>query len=160
MDTSFFDDETVSDISTLLFYFEEDPIFGFEFLDISKLDYSIDSLKHVDDYLDTIRKLSDIEKAWDKVILRTGSYLGEVIRRKGVVSIWHWLSYKNACKLSKSLKEYSYDIETSYILWRGSESFCFPMAKVAKFISKGRGESVRSFAKIIIDLWKQEDNNK
>ena len=65
-----------------------------EFLNPTKLDYSLESLKHVDSYLDQVRKkkrkLNDDQVT--KVILRCGAYCGEVIRKNSKKDFYYsWI---------------------------------------------------------------------
>ncbi|MFA6552537.1 MAG: hypothetical protein WCT19_03505 [Candidatus Paceibacterota bacterium] len=54
-----------------------------EFLDAKKLDFSIESLKNVDLYLDQVRKNREslTEDQLVKIVARCGAYCGEVIRK-------------------------------------------------------------------------------
>lgn len=124
-----------------------------EKLDITKLDLSITSLKEIDRYLEVInknkRKLSNEEIK--KIILRTGVYLGEVIRKSNK-KIFIWLSYDEAFKLNKYLINYDKDILTGFVLYNlDTKEFWFPLAKAYKFIEYGKSDSLWAFAKVCLD---------
>lgn len=118
-----------------------------EWLNVGKLDYSFESLKEVDDYLEKLKKarktLSDEE--YTKIILRCGAYCGEVMRRHSTRN-FSWVSYDDRVKEHSELEDFGKSPETYYILQSGSSSY-FPMAKVKKFLQYGRSESLYAFTK-------------
>src|SRR5262245_9239111 len=80
----------------------DDPTPGSELLDASRLDFSLKSLAFVDDYLDKMRKRKLDEDGDDylRLVLRSGAYVGEVIRRNAKGTTFHWLDYKGALKIN------------------------------------------------------------
>src|SRR5579864_4657969 len=75
-------DQALSELSQMFSMdLAEDSTPGRELLDASRLDYSVESLGLVDDYLDEMRKRKLEDQAYMKVVLRCGAYVGEVIRR-------------------------------------------------------------------------------
>ena len=80
-----------------------------KYLNIKKLDFTVDSLKYIDEYLLKIRK---IKKKLNNdeillIIVRCGTYLGEVVRKPNPKK-FSWMTYESACKVGgkfiKSLK--------------------------------------------------------
>src|SRR5580700_8242499 len=88
--------QALSELSQLFFNYPEKPTFGHQFLDPKQLDFSVDSLKHVDDYLEAVRKAKGIDSNLNVVVLRTGAYVGEVIRRNSPQKHWSWLDFETA----------------------------------------------------------------
>ena len=126
--------------------YEDDPTPGRELLDPSKLDFSLLSLGHVDDYLDAVRAraLSDRDRA--VVVLRAGAYVGEVIRRAAESRSYHWLGRDAAIRVRPSIADMpGPQIGTMAVLQSGGK-LVFPLAKVAKFLENGREDSVQIFA--------------
>src|SRR3979411_2965554 len=76
----------------------DDPTPGIEFLDTSRLDFTVESLGVVDDYLDGMRDEKLEEEAYGKLVLRCGAYVGEVILRNAKGKIYHWLDYDGALR--------------------------------------------------------------
>ena len=147
-------DEAFSDLSVMLHSYPESPTYRVDFLKSDKLDYSVKSLKHIDDYLNEIRKSKNLEKDWNKTVLRVGAYVGEVIRRSDKQERWHWVDHDTALQLDPIGW---IDLEKSFftcaVLYQGGKSFCFPLGKVYKFLENGREDSVRTFARVMIDRW-------
>jgi hypothetical protein len=68
--------EALSDLSRTFYEGGPTPTFGRELLDRKKLHFSVESLKHVDEYLEAARKNEDVEKEWNRTVLRAGAYVG------------------------------------------------------------------------------------
>lgn len=128
-----------------------------EYLNKNKLDYSLESLKKIDDYLEKVRnedkknKLS--AKEWERLIFRCGAYLGEVIRKKREAKFdCRWTDYKNATRLVRQMKIlFPKDtIFTRAVLVdqiAGRPGIYIPMGEVDKFLQKGRKASLFLYAK-------------
>ena len=134
-----------------------------KYLDKDKLDFTIGSLKVVDNYLDKVRKERKNlnEKDIQKIILRCGTYLGEVIR-KSRPKQFVWLSYNSALEFP-SFKKFGFekDITTYYVLFnKESKGFWFPLAKPYKFLENGRADNLWSFAKVCLNLKEIEKKKK
>jgi hypothetical protein len=142
--------QALLELSQLFFADSEKPTFGRELLDPSRLDFSIDSLKHVDEYLESIRAAKGIDANWNTVVLRAGAYVGEVIRRNSAHTQWRWLDYDTARSLNpKSFDELGKNIGTAAVLYNGS-GFTFPLGKVAKRLKNGSEDSVFLYAEVIL----------
>ena len=151
-------DEAASDLSVMLHSDTQTQTFRNELLDPCEFDYSLDSLKTLDDFLDTIRKDEEVEKEWNRTVLRAGAYAGEVIRRSNPAMTWHWIDHETASKIDPDTwKNFEKSIMTVLVLYRGGKSFCFPLGKVHKFLENGREDSLEFFAKVMIENWKKED---
>lgn len=142
-------DDALSGLSGMFLSCPTDPTPGADALDASKLDFSVASLAHVDDYLKAMRsrKLGETEQA--VVVLRCGAYVGEVIRRStGDV---HWLDYDEAVGLDNGIATFGgKSLGLMAILWGGGQRFSFPLAKVMKFLKNGREDSVQFFAQVML----------
>jgi len=142
-------DDALNGLSGMFLSCPADPTPGAAALDVSKLDFSVASLAHVDDYLDAMRsrRLSEKDKA--VVVLRCGAYVGEVIRRSsGDV---HWLDYDEAVRLDSRIATFGgQSLGLMAILWRGGQRFSFPLGKVLKFLENGREDSVELFARAML----------
>jgi len=144
--------ETVSAISQFLV---SDEGSGFptpykEFLDSTKLDYSLESLGYVEFYLDEIRKkqkeLND--EQFTKIILRCGSYLGEVLRRNFNKNSY-WINYDTAISIDPAIKNYAKSAPVSYILFTEPNTFTFPLAKIVKIIEETQKDGLSSFVLVL-----------
>ena len=131
----------------------DDPTPGTELLDPSRLDFTLESLGFVDDYLDQMRQRQPVEDSDDyvKLVLRCGAYVGEVIRRNAKGNTYHWLDYKGAVKINKSIADFGESLGGAAVLWDGATGLTFPLAKVQKFLDNGREDSVQFLAKVIIE---------
>src|SRR5580700_1572369 len=142
--------QALSELSQLFFNYPEKPTFGHQFLDPKQLDFSVDSLKHVDDYLEAVRKAKGIDSNLNVVVLRTGAYVGEVIRRNSPQKHWSWLDFETAESVNPKLfDQLGKSVGTAAVLYDGTE-FLFPLAKVAKRIANGSEDSVFFYAKVLL----------
>lgn len=124
-----------------------------QYLKQDELDYSLESLKIVDDYLEQVRRRKKElkEQEYDKVILRCGAYCGEVMRRLPAGKNCQWITEEEATKKDPSIQNFAQPVLTTFILYDYErKSFTFPMAKAAKFLESGPGDSLYFYAKAII----------
>ena len=142
----------LSDLSQM--FYEDPSTFGRQHLDRRRLDFSVESLKHVNDYLEAIRKDKDVEKQGVtrlKVVLRAGAYVGEVIRKNDNKVQWRWIDYEGAKQVEPKLFEsFGKTIATTAVLYDGNKGFAFPLAKVEKYLNNGAEDDVYFFAKVIM----------
>ncbi len=146
-----YSDAEFSDLAAMLGGDLERSMYKHELLDPEKLDFSVDSLRHIDDYLDALHAEPPAsEDDVLRVVLRCGAYVGEVIRRNSQDGL-HWVAFKEAAKHSAFAKGLEHSAATAGILWRNAENMCFPLARICKFIENGREDSVCSFASVILE---------
>lgn len=130
----------------------DDPTPGTELLYPARLDFTVESLGFVDDYLEQMRARG-LEEGGDdycKLVLRCGAYIGEVIRRNAKNKAYHWLDYKGGLLINKSIANFGESLGGAAILWDSATGLSFPLAKVQKFLDNGREDSVQFFAKAIL----------
>ncbi len=143
--------KALSDLALMFFSDMTAPIFGVHFLNQSRLDFSIESLSHVDEYLEEIRKDKEVKQDWNRVVLRCGAYVGEVLRRNDTNTKWTWIGYDDAVRvLPKSFSSIPKSIATIAILINGKSGLTFPLAKVEKYLVNGNEDSVKFFAEVMI----------
>ncbi len=145
-----FIDKEYSELSLMLIQDDENPVYMREIIDPVKLDYSLDSLKHIDECLEIIRNNPPDGNEFLRLVLRYGAYVGEVIKRNSKKK-HHWVEHEEAAKFSKIVKGFAESISTAGILWRDNEVMCFPLGKVCKFIENGSEDSVYFFSKVILN---------
>ncbi|MES3032234.1 MAG: hypothetical protein V4699_03270 [Patescibacteria group bacterium] len=126
-----------------------------EFLNSSKLDYSLESLKYVDSYLNEVRKnrknLTNDQLV--KVVVRCGAYCGEVVRKLSKKSLY-WIDYDTAIVADPRVKSFDKSLYTFYILFAEPMDFSFPLAKAGKYLDNGPEDSLYAFALVVGDLKK------
>lgn len=139
------------DMGLLLKYDSKNNVMA-DYLDSRRLNFSLNSLQLVDTYLEKVRKYRKklTEKEIKIIILRCGTYLGEVIRKKKKNVIW--ISYEEASQLLKDFTNvYQCDITSTLVLYdKQTESFWLPLGKVYKFLEYGKADNLSSFAKVMI----------
>jgi hypothetical protein len=144
-------DEALADLAEMFLSNPDDPTPGSESLERASCDYAIESLRAVDDHLEVMRARGLEGEARMKFVLRCGAYVGEVIRRHSPSgATWHWLTYDDAVRLDARLASIGQSLGTAAVLWDGREGFCFPLAKVGKYLENGAEDSVRVFARAIL----------
>ena len=86
-----------------------------------------------------------------KLVLRCGAYVGEVVRRHAATGKpWHWITYDEAVRLESRLASLGQGLGTAAVLWDGQSGFCFPLARVGKYLENRAEDSVRVFAQGIL----------
>lgn len=143
-----FVDPAFAELAQMLTEDERQPTYGREWLDRRQLDYSLLSLKHVDDYLARVHAAPPSDEEKFRVVLRCGAYVGEVMRRS--MPQFHWVEYDEGARYSEPLASMELGWGTAVVLWSSSKDMAFPLGKVGKFIQNGREDSVYSFADILI----------
>jgi hypothetical protein len=147
-------DQAAADIAELFVGSSPEPTPWEELLRRDLLDFSIESLEHVNAYLDSVRQQPSVEDVWNRICLRASAYLGEVIRRNGLPEDWHWLDYESAQKIDPtSFDQFGQCISTAFVLHQGGESFCFPLGKIHKYLENGSEDNTRLFAHVMISRW-------
>lgn len=148
-----YEDEAFADLSQMFFRFPHDPIFRSDLLKREALDFSVDSLQAVDDYLEALRAAPPEGEAFQKLVLRAGAYVGEVIRKAGLEADSHWIAYDEAARISpQTYGKLEKSMASIASLHHGGDAFTFPLGKVCKRLENGEEDSVCFFAKVIIAM--------
>lgn len=142
--------EANQDLSVMLFDNPDDPIRDHQFFNDKSMDFTIESLAVLDDYLESLRSDLPENEELVKVTLRAGSYIGEVVRRNSNIH-YNWLDFKEAKKLNSQIASLGFGLGTAAILWAEPDNFIFPLAKVLKRLENGSEDNVHFFAKVAID---------
>ena len=127
------------------------------------LDGSLDSLLQVDEYLTFLHqnreRLSDEE--WGVTVIRTGAYVGEVIRQSCPNGAFNWIDYNDYIALHSELRSLIPDrtAATCAFLVHRSGAMSMPLNKVARFIEDGPADSVHFFAMCDIKREKSDASN-
>jgi len=123
-----------------------------EFFRDKTMDMSIDSLKDVASYLDTLAdiELSDQDKM--RVIYRAGGYLGEVIKQESKRDL-HW--YK--CKNVPAVDKFCNNVGSVLVLSDDRNSNAMlPFAKIAQIVIHKEKEDLVFYAKAFLALEEQK----
>ena len=143
--------QEMSELAIMFFDSPEDETFGSQYLDKEKLDFSIGSLLHVNKYLERIRNDERVEIEWNKVFLRCGAYVGEVLRFHSK-RILEWINYQTAVNVgNEEIKALPEVIGTAMVLWDKKKFYIFPIAKVEKYLKHGSEDNLHLFAKVLIE---------
>ncbi|MBD2019952.1 hypothetical protein H6F43_07090 [Leptolyngbya sp. FACHB-36] len=145
-----FQDDRLCGFSGLFFQDSEQPTFRQEWITAEMLDYSLESLRQVDDFLLRVRHEQASQDEWARMILRCGAYVGEVIRRNCRTVDYHWLGYDDAVKVNSSIAEFGKSIGTIFALYYAPETVCFPLGRIEKFLQLGSENSVFDFAEVML----------
>ena len=144
-----FVNEDCEELSSELLLNTDSPIPDIEFLLDKNMDFSVDSLEYLDEYLgrQNINQMTISESI--NLTHRCGSYLGEVIRKNSEID-YNWLGYAGAVAVNEKIKTIEFGMESTYMLYSDDGGFVFPLAKVVKRIEYGEEENIVFFAKIAI----------
>ena len=115
-------------------------------LERDKLDYSVASLKVVDEYLNYLydHRLPKLGGDWVNALLWGGAYLGQVIRRNAPRE-YNWVDYDDFIREYPDTTELIGDekeLGVCAFLTPGDGGFNLPINKLIKFINFGPEESV------------------
>ncbi len=144
-------DAAMADLAQMFVSYPADPMPCAEFLESAQMDFGLASLGIVDQYLDRVRSEGLEGELLIKFVLRCGAYVGEVIRQHSTRSRqWHWLDYDTAQALDSRLASLGKCLGTAAVLWDGKDGFCFPLAKVGKYLQNGPEDSVKFFAEVLL----------
>jgi hypothetical protein len=130
------------------------------------LDFSVESLRHVDNYLETIHSRTESQlgffaKIFAKkfsdndiwyIVSSTGFYTGEVIRKCGLPD-YHWFRFKDWISAHHGHTEMlgsKPGMGTMFVLGNDKGDMCLPLSKSGKFLENGNEDSVYYFAQMIL----------
>lgn len=150
-----------ADLANMLTHEKSNPIPNIEFFNSLDMDYSIESIKHIDEYLLSIQTvdLSENEKLIP-VVLRTAAYVGESIRNNDFSKKWYWIDFETAKQQEPNfLGDIDHSLEYAAILTDGN-TMSFPLNKVLKFLKNGEEDSLYSFAYFILNYDESKVENK
>jgi hypothetical protein len=146
-------DKALAELSQMFLSYPSDPTPGSEALDVSRFDFSMESLGAMDEHLERMRTRQLSDRDWNSFILRSGAYVGEVIRRfTPPPKEWHWLAYEEAAALQPFVASLGMSIDTAAVLWDGKDGVIFPLAKVVKYLKNGAEDGVKFYAQVIVAL--------
>jgi hypothetical protein len=145
-----FCDIAFHELAQMLTQEQDKPTYRRELLPAARLDFSLESLKVIDGYLDIIRQDALPDEVMTPLVLRVGAYVGEVIRRGSTAQEYHWLAYKEAARRVPLVREIGMCLPVAAVLWSSDDEVCLPLGKVCKFLANGDEDSVYFFARVIL----------
>jgi hypothetical protein len=120
-------------------------------LDRVQLDYSLESLKTLDLYLEHLHKSSRRigEEEWGTTVLWGGAYLGEVIRRSAKRK-YNWIDYDEYMPEHPDLQDLIPErtVGTCAFLCTGKDTMTMPLNKIARFIAEGPENNTHYYASV------------
>ena len=157
-----FIDGAIEGLSTLLFdtvVSEDNDLItpGADFFKPEQMNYSLESIKVLEKYLISLKHDELNDEDYMCVVLRTGAYLGEVIRRNSKNEEWHWVDHETALTLDPSLAEFGKQLGFVANLYCAEGDLIFPLAKVEKFMSDPEGDSLSFYSDVILHLAEMPD---
>ncbi len=117
-------------------------------LDRSALDFSVDSLTVMDQYLDRVHAdAADLdEQTYTNTALAAGFYLGEVIRRNGKLD-HEWVNYEDLAEADPELSNsIPHALGSAAVLVAEDGGVTMPINRVIGYIEEGAENSTREFA--------------
>ena len=128
----------------------DDEIVYPESLDRGKLDYSLPSLKVVDEYLKRLHtnRPEQMSREWNIAVLWGGAYVGEVIRRNAQRK-YDWVKFDDFIREypdTTRLLGAETQLAHCAVLTPGRGAFTLPINKMLRFIYDGPADSVHFYA--------------
>lgn len=120
-----------------------------------EMDLSLRSLKHVEAFLRKNRKIEQSFESYIKLVLRSGAYLGEVVR-KNSKETFYWLQNPDRDDEGLSIKSGDVGLWNIAFLWGYPDTRLFPMNKVIRYMKEGRNHSIVYFADKLINMGLRE----
>ena len=118
--------------------FEEGDLLLVERLDRSALDYSVESVKEIDEWLTAVSLIvgSATEADYNNTVLSAGCYVGETIRRNSPVS-FEWRDHAEYFEENPKLASvFPYGLGTAVVLAR-PDGITLPINKVLRLLHEG-----------------------
>lgn len=142
-----------ADLANMLTMEKQNPIPNIEFFDHLNMDYSIESIKHIDEYLLSIGNYNlELDNKIIPVVVRTAAYVGESIRKNDHMKKWYWIDFETAKqKEPHFFNDIEDSLEFAAILTDGN-SQAFPLNKVIKFLQNGKEDSLYFFAMTMLSF--------
>lgn len=129
--------------------FEDGKIAFHDRLNIPALNYSMESLHVVDDYLNAVRPEKDriTEQDYTNTVLAAGCYIGEVIRRNSTRG-WEWVNYDEFIKRQPDMQPLVPDdlLSAAVLMTEDSRSSTFPFNKVLRNLEEGPENEIHFYA--------------
>ena len=119
-----------------------------ERIDSKKLDYSFESLKAIDKYLEYLHKNNSTISQHEEIntIVWCGCYIGEVIKRSSE-KVFHWENYHAYIERNPKLKQLiSFGPGTMVFLVDDRGAMTMPLNKVGRFIYEGPENNIHFYA--------------
>ena len=147
--------QALEDLSIIFYSDRENPLPQQNKIDPKKMNFSVESLKHVESYLDHIRSQDfnqlDADQQF-RLILRTGAYVGETLRKNDKTTTWYWVDFETAQQINPQLfGQLNPSVETAAMLTDG-QKFTLPLNKVSKYLRNGAEDSVAFYVKSSLQL--------
>ena len=143
-------DLALADLAQMFVHNPDDPTPGHELLNASKFDFTLESLSAADQHIEVMRNRNLQGQELTTFVLRCGAYVGEVLRQHETRKEWHWVDYEQAVRLDSKISSFGRAPGTAAMLWDGKSGYCFPLAKVGKYLENGAGDSVKFFVQVMI----------
>jgi hypothetical protein len=149
---SAFCDNVFNDMAMMLTENRDRPTYRRELLQPELLDFSHDSLHHLDDFVHTLHQEMIPSEELTRMSLRMGAYVGEVIRLNCTEMEFHWLDYQDAANKSAAVNAAGMSVQVAAVLWaEDADRMCFPIAKVCKYLEDRQpDESLYAYARLAI----------
>ena len=144
------EDQAMLELSEMLYSNPDNPTPKVELLSVSQLDFSIESLKHIEEFLEEVNDHIKTDQDYIKVTMRTGAYLGEVMKRNSRIE-FHWLDYKVAKETLPNFKDFPKTLGYFTILRANNGILCFPVDKVEQFL-RDSSNSLYEYAHAVLGL--------
>jgi hypothetical protein len=128
--------------------FKEGKVAFREAIPVQKMDYTVESLKHLDAYLDLLlSKKSEItDQDYTNTVLAAGSYLGEVIRRNSERN-YRWVNYQDYFpKHPRIAALVSEGLGSGAVLATESGRMTMPINKIIRYLEEGPENNTHFYA--------------
>ena len=123
-------------------------------LDRSKLDFSLESLHRIDEYLNEVHdnEQTTVGTSLLTTIWAVALYVGEIIRRSAIAPHYEWVTIGDDLPVSGGTTTGQLDLGSVRALRAQDGKMCLPSRAVLRVILRGRkARSVHSFARGAID---------
>ncbi|MFC3903057.1 hypothetical protein SAMN05421749_104139 [Acinetobacter marinus] len=153
--------QAMSELSEIFFLDKTLPIFDYDFINEKNMDYSITSLQYINAYLDEIRKHDELpNEDYFRIVLRTGAYVGEVLRRNEQNHDLNWIGYDQFSKMDypQEIKGDQISYGTMAVLIdSNSNMVVFPLQKIEKYLQNGEEDSLKFFVEAAIEYMNKKE---
>lgn len=150
--------EIFDDLAMMLWNEKGTPVWNREFFDGKNMNLTVDSLKHLDEYLLNAfdpKIVKEIDESLLRTFLRAGAYFGEVLSKNSIFT-FEWIGYTDAMERNIEFPEPITPLDgLAFLHGVGNSMSLFPYTTVRKalfFRKSGRIISLHEAAEKILEI--------
>lgn len=130
-----------------------------ELIPVDRLDFSVDSLRHLDSYLLKVREQRQAFSVPElsNVMMAAGAYCGDVIRSKArIPGSWVWTTYDDLASENPGFAQQRPRESGFFAVLDSAESCAYPMAIVVDFLTGNTSQPTHAYVLQVLEIKEAE----